>query len=295
MMILSSVKPFGTPVMNLIRKRKSVRTYKKVAISPEDQDGIRKFLAGLPKPPFGTQVRFQWMAPGQDDAQMLKGLGTYGFIKNPAGYMAGACERSEKGLQDFGYLMETVVLHLTGLGIGTCWLGGTFTKSRFSERMKATEQEWIPAVVSAGYPAEKARIFDSWVRKGAGSDKRKPWSELFFRIDFTRSLDPGGAGPFSDALEAVRLAPSASNRQPWRILLSDGGDLHFFLQRSSGYEKKTKWAGMLDLQQADMGIAMSHFELQAREAGLSGSWVAQAPGIAPVPEQKQYVITWKPR
>jgi nitroreductase len=294
-MAQTCINPFHTPVMDLIRKRKSLRTYERKAVSAEHQESIRNFLSALPEPPFGTRLRYQWIAPGPDDPEMLKGLGTYGFIKNPAGYMAAACERSEEGLRDFGYQMENIVLLLTDLGIGSCWLGGTFTKSRFSERMKISEQEWVPAVVSAGYPAGKPRMFDAWVRKSAGSDKRKPWDELFFGPDFSKTLDAETVGPLAKMLEAVRLAPSASNRQPWRILLSDGGDLHFFLQRSGKYEKKAKSAGMLDLQQADIGIAMSHFELMARESGMQGSWIVSDPGIISAPVQARYIVTWKPR
>ena len=34
---------------------------------------------------------------------------------------------------------------------------------------------------------------------------------------------------------------------------------------------------MADLQRVDMGIAMCHFELAARERGLAGRWVVEQP------------------
>jgi len=52
---------------------------------------------------------------------------------------------------------------------------------------------------------------------------------------------------------------------------------------------------MLDLQQADIGIAMSHFELTARESGMQGSWIVSDPGIIFAPVQARYIVTWKPR
>ena len=83
----------------------------------------------------------------------------------------------------------------------------------------------------------------------------------------------------ADMNEMVRLAPSASNRQPWRII-RHGVSWHFYVQRSSGYRRTARLGGVPDLQRVDMGIAMCHWELTAREAGLHGHWVVQEPAIA---------------
>ena len=39
----------------------------------------------------------------------------------------------------------------------------------------------------------------------------------------------------SDPLEMVRLAPSAVNKQPWRVVATDNA-VHFYLKRSKGFE-----------------------------------------------------------
>ena len=49
--------------------------------------------------------------------------------------------------------MEKAILYATGLGLGSCWLGGTFRRSRFAERISARSDEIVPAVASLGYPA----------------------------------------------------------------------------------------------------------------------------------------------
>ena len=68
----------------------------------------------------------------------------------------------------------------------------------------------------------------------------------------------------------VRQGPSASNKQPWRILKS-ADRFHLYLQRTRGYRNVfTRMAQVDDMQRIDMGIAMCHFELTARELGLSG-------------------------
>jgi nitroreductase len=103
--------------------------------------------------------------------------------------------------------------------------------------------------------------------------------------------------PYTRALEMVRLAPSASNKQPWRMVREKNTDVfHLFLQRTKGYhENNSKWFGLMDMQRVDMGIAMSHFELACREEGVEGGWTELKPGnpkIAAIPELTQYVATW---
>lgn len=90
----------------------------------------------------------------------------------------------------------------------------------------------------------------------------------------------------------VRLGPSASNRQPWRVVRQERSDsFHFYLRRSKGYDKLIK---AVDLQRLGLGIAMSHFELTARELSLSGRWERRPPSLSPLPERTEYVQSWIP-
>jgi hypothetical protein len=50
---------------------------------------------------------------------------------------------------------------------------------------------------------------------------------------------------------------------------------------------------LADLQRVDMGIAMCHFELTAREAGLSGEWLRAEPDIEKPDSLTEYVVTWR--
>ena len=91
------------------------------------------------------------------------------------------------------------------------------------------------------------------------------------------------------------MAPSATNRQPWRIVRR-GDDWHFYLARTKGYGKGSPWFKLLriaDLQRVDLGIAMCHFELVAREAGLAGRWVVDDPGLALPGPGIEYTATWR--
>jgi len=64
------------------------------------------------------------------------------------------------------------------------------------------------------------------------------------------------------------MAPSASNNQPWRIVL-DGNCFQFYLFRKPGYQKTF---GRVDIQMIDMGIAMAHLDQVAREYGKVPEW-----------------------
>jgi len=191
--------------------------------------------------------------------------------------------------------MERAILLATDLGLGTCWLGGTFSKSSFARKIGLTGGELMPAVTAVGYPVDAGFSKDR-IRRMAGSNSRRPPEELFYIGDFSTPLAPVDAGAYAGPLEMVRWAPSASNRQPWRIVRTPTG-WHFFLARTKGYGKGTLLFTVLrlaDLQSVDMGIAMCHFELAAREAGLAGDWVIEDPGIATPRAGLEYTATWRP-
>jgi hypothetical protein len=72
-----------------------------------------------------------------------------------------------------------------------------------------------------------------------------------------------------------------------------GGAFHLFLRRTAGYSSVTaNVAGAGDLQRLDMGIAMCHVDLTARELGLAGKWEVLAPPEIDLPERTTYVATW---
>jgi nitroreductase len=281
------------PVLELVRRRFSCRTYLPKPVSEELRSKLKERLARLSAGPFGGRVRLILVAASDDDATVLKGLGTYGTIRNPQGFLVGVMGPEERNLEDFGYLMERAVLEATDIGLGTCWLGGLFRRSRFAAKVGLAVEETIPAVVSAGICADSAKS-GGLFGLVSGRASRLPVEDLFFLGTFDRALPLGDAGIFSSALEAVRWAPSASNKQPWRIV-RQGGRWHFYLRRTMGYNTRmlSRLFGQADLQRVDMGIAMCHFELAAREAGASGTWEIADPGIFLPDALTSYTATWR--
>jgi nitroreductase len=276
---------------DLIDRRYSCRSYQEQPIAAGHKEALEAFMATLTSGPLGSAVRFRLIAAEPDDASALRRLGTYGFIKGATGYIVGAVKAGPGDLEDYGYLLEEVILQATRLGLGTCWLGGTFTRGAFTSRFGGVSpDETIPAVVATGYPADDGT---ERIRRREHGDRRLPPDELFFSGEWAEPLGARADG-YAAALEAVRMGPSATNRQPWRIVRR-GPDWHFYLARTKGYGKGSPWFRLLriaDLQRVDLGIAMCHFELVAREAGVTGAWHVADPGIALPASTIEYAATW---
>lgn len=282
---------FNHKVSEIIRMRTSYRSYTKKVIAEEMHQMIAAYLSNLGEGPFRSQTHFEIVGAKENNQEMLKGLGTYGTIRNPRGFIIGKVKKSDKDMEDFGYLMEKIVLFLTDLGFGTCWLGGSFRRSNFASRISTGSDELVPAVVSVGHMANKRSSLDSIIRLSAGSKKRKDWEELFFKDDMNTVLTKEEAGKYCEPFEMIRLGPSASNRQPWRILLIKNR-IHFFLFRSKQYRRNLKILKLNDLQRVDIGIAMCHFELSAREQGMHGLWQIRQSSNIQIPEDMVYIASW---
>ena len=275
----------NSPVSQIIKIRSSWRSYTGNPIETEKRKKLEGFLEELNSPPFGSKIRFALVDGGVDGARRVPG--TYGVIKGARDFIAAAMEKAPKDHEDYGYLFEKAVLFATDMDLGTCWMGGTLSHTVFAEKIGLQPQETLPCICPVGVRASRRTILDSVFVAGAGSKKRKPWQELFFDKDFSEPLDEKSAGDYANALEMVRLAPSASNRQPWRFI-KDGDDFHLFMQRNRGYRSMFK----ADLQRIDMGIAMCHFELALKEQGVSGEWMIAEPGVN-LPPRTSYTVTWK--
>jgi len=283
------------PITDIVKKRYSCRTYDKTPIENDHRKALKQFLSDSPAGPFGSRPRFNLITAEDKDRDALKDLGTYGFIKDPTGFVLSAVGKTDRGLEDFGYLMERNILYATDLGLGTCWLGGSFTKSSFAEKINAAPAETVPAVAAIGYAAPKKRLMEKAIRWGAGAKNRKPWKNLFFKNEFNEPLSSEHVEEYSNPLEMVRLGPSASNRQPWRVVYdSNDNHFHFYLQRTTAYKTRNKMLfGMADLQRVDMGIAMCHFEMTCKDMELSGQWIFEEPEIDKPSEQMEYLASWK--
>lgn len=266
---------FDTSIIGLIKKRQSKRAYINKDLGKEYIEKINTLLQNYTEGPFGNKVLFSLIVKKTAAEKHKVKLGTYGFISGAQYFIAGQVQNTEHANFDYGYLLEKIILHLTAMDLGTCWLGGTFSRSDFSGILNTDINSIIPAITPVGYTTDTTSVRENIIRWGAKSNSRKDWKELFFSGSFELSLPKEEAGRYEIPLEMLRLEPSASNKQPWRLVKTPDA-FHFYLKRSPGYNRIGKG---VDLQKIDIGIAMSHFELTCRELELKGQWAEINPEI----------------
>ncbi len=273
---------YNRTVIDLIKERISTRTYDGRGLEKEHLDELNAYLDKINQEN-KIRARFKIVSNLGTDKEESKKLGTYGFIQGANTYIVGIMDKYNNDALEFGYVFEKIVLFATDLGIQTCWLGGTFSKDNFMPLAGLKENEFIAIISPVGYKKEKMRIFESTMRATIGADKRKPWNELFFNKNM-QPLDDDEVGEFRMPLEMVRLGPSASNKQPWRII-KDDNTFHFYVCRNKGYGI----AGY-DLQKNDIGIVKCHFDLTVKELAIKGSW--QELKNVNVPDDWEYIVSW---
>ncbi|TYQ12845.1 UNVERIFIED_CONTAM: Nitroreductase [Acetivibrio alkalicellulosi] len=274
-------------VFDVIKKRYSARNYSSKTIEKDMIKKLKDFLDQNRKGPLGSEVRFDIIDATDYEHTELKKFGVYGLIKGPRVFIAGVVKRSEIAMEDFGYCMEKNILFATDIGFGTCWLGGSLSRSTFAQKMNVLEDELLPAVTPIGYTEEKKTLRENFIRMIVGAKNRKNPKDLFLDNSINTPLDLDSCGKYSKVLEAVRLAPSATNKQPWRIIKDAGNTYHLFMKENIAYNKAL---GDIKVQNIDMGIAMCHFELVAIELGLRGAWEIKNPSLEP--GDLKYIVSW---
>ncbi len=266
-----------------IAARYSCRTFDGSPLAASERPRVEALLAGPHDVPFGSEVRFALLdaAPGRGTGAIR--LGTYGIIRGAPGFIAGAVRDGRGAREDFAFALERIVLALTTMGLATCWLAGTYRRGAFADRLGTGRDEILPAVTPVGHPAARPSLTDTVMRIGAGSSRRRSWDEIFA---FSREE----AGPWAPCLEAVRLGPSATNAQPWRVAKEPGRPVFHLGLAAPAPEGSTR--------RLDAGIAMCHFALVATELGLAGSWTPPDPARTArrplLPPATVHVGSWFP-
>ncbi len=276
---------FISNITDLIHERKSVRTYEDTPISRAHLKVLKEEIDTLSSP-FGNEVNYALLETDENETT----LGTYGVIKGTVNYIGAYINDEPYALEALGYELERLMLFLTSLNMGTCWMGGTFKRDDFKKAMDIGEGKLFPIVTPVGYPKEKKAIADKIVRFIAKGNQRKSFEKLFFKETFDSPLDKPLLPIFGEALEMVRLAPSASNKQPWRVLFLNG-DFHFYLKETPGYSKAFPY----NIQKIDMGIAACHFELTCLEKGVELSLSTEKEPNVALEEDMFYSFTYSPK
>ncbi len=262
-----------------IKNRVSVRTFDGIKIPERIMDDIRNYMQKIENP-FQVPIEFQILDAKEHalSSPVIIGENTY---------IAAKYKKVPNAEIAFGYSFEKCILFATSLGLGTVWLAATMDRKAFEKAMGLKEDEVMPAVSPIGYAAKKRSMRENLMRKGLKSDDRMVFEKLFFKGNLHTPLQESEADYWLMPLQMLRLSPSATNKQPWRVVVEEGR-VHFYEEKAKGYAQEK----MGDIQKVDLGIAICHFEIAAKEQGLKGKISQNAPGFA-VPQNMEYIATYE--
>lgn len=263
-------------IAETIKERRSVRTFDGRIVEPKVLQDILEY-ARKAENPYGQVIEWKILSSKNDGVSSAVIVGTDTFI-------AGKMKRAAHAEEAFGYSFEKVVLYAESIGIGTTWIAGTMTRAAFEKAIGLGDDEVMPCVSPLGYPAKKMSVRETMMRAGIKADTRLGFSELFFDGSFDKPLASENAGEIKQALELLRLSPSAVNKQPWRAVI-DGDRVHFYEKHSRGYVTNG-W----DTQKIDMGIALYHFICGIEEIGRKAELLIDDPMI-PCENNTEYIAS----
>lgn len=227
-----------------------------------ERHSVRTFTGQMP----GRDITDRLNLPQHDDYRIVNvdssisgQIGSYGIIKNAPAWLALVTDGSNAAMVRCAMDAEQAVLRLCSLGLGSCWVGGTFNSSDAEKKAGLRAGEKIAAVIPYGYAAARKRFIERVTSALAHSSTRKPFEALF-------TVAEGAPPVYRRILDAVLRAPSAVNAQPWRVKVDKDGNVVFSSATDNTYT-------MLD-----MGIALEHFKIAAGHYGVEGSLeIAESP------------------
>ncbi|MBQ6927857.1 MAG: nitroreductase [Oscillospiraceae bacterium] len=265
-------------ILDLIGKRRSVRSFDGSELSAEEKSALRSFASSAENPwRLWVEIRL---------LDKREHLLSSAVIKGETAYLAAKTARAPHAEEAIGYSLEALMLRALSMGLGTVWLGGTLDRRAFERAMDLESDELMPCVSPVGRPAAKMSLRETVMRGGTGATSRQSFSSLFFDGAFGTPLSEEAAGELLEPLRAVQRAPSAINRQPWRAVRC-GRSVHFYVRHSIPINMRSTG----DLQKIDLGIALCHFALAAEAVGLSARFSLRDPGLA-VPADCEYVASY---
>ena len=238
--------------MNLkeaMNARTSRRTYLETPIA-EDKLNMLKEMIDQINEQGGLSLKLIWEEP----TAFGKLRKSYGMFKGVRNYVLLIGKNNDKDAREkLGYYGEKLVLLATQLGLGSCWVGGTFDRSIGNAYIQP--DEFFSGVITIG----NVEPDKSW--------KERMISKLTHRK--TKAIDEMmrvvGEPPewFLEGMRAVQKAPSAVNAQPVTFTYEQGKVSAYVAAEKYGHEK------------IDLGIAKLHFEIGAG----GGSWELREEGI----------------
>ena len=258
-------------IIEAMKERRSVRTFDGAGITEEQKAILDKAIENTYSP-FGGHVTVRLK-----DFDLKEGYkpSTYGMIKGAEDFFLLGIAPDEDSALSAGFRFEQVVLKAWEEGLGTCWIAATFKWSDFDKNETWPDGEELKVICPVG-KAEKPSVKEKLTRLTLGSKNREDFDKLFFFENFSTPVPKDNV--FREALEMLRIAPSSTNSQPWRVLVS-GDIVHFY------YKPKSE-ASVLDT-----GIGICHFYETENFYGRKGTFSKMTDVPVP-PDNWKYLVSY---
>ena len=233
-----------------VKKRISCRSYEDRFIDAETLQKLKDLIDELNAE---SGLHFQLFTSDEKGRSAVKLAATMfsGPVYTFAALVGGDDPLSSEKL---GYYGQKLVLFATQLGLGTCWVAGTYDQKSITVDVPEKEKIWD--VVPIGYATARIPVKQKVIRATIRRSDRKP--EEFLESDITYDEAPEW---IRKGIEAVLLGPSAANQQPVNIVYRDGK------------VSAKVWKDGRGLEYNDLGIAKKQFEAGAAEAGVKGHFL----------------------
>lgn len=242
--------------LGTLESRHSVRNF---STRPLGEDVVRKLRADITF--INTHEAGMHFELVTDDPDPFRGFRrSYGMFRNVTDYIAVVADTSFANyMERTGYCAQQLVMEAVSMGLGTCYVGGTYDSSVVKVNLRVDRK--ILFIIAIGYPErqDNESLLARVARKLMHRKIRPAWD--FFSSDIPREEAIKLFPMIETGLEAVACAPSALNRQPVRLWLEQS-------QQAGG--TVTVCAGVDDSDPKtliDLGIAKFNFQ-----AVVPGLW-----------------------
>lgn len=243
-------------MIEAINSRKSVRTYEAKSVSADHLLKI-KTIIDQAKPLFDNiPMEVFLIEDGEKIKATFKGLiDKYTKVKAPH-YLAFTSETMEGHLENIGFIGQEIVLRMTALGIGTCWVGSAIKQDIFKAIVNVQDKQHYIILVAFGYSVDEI--------KPVHTRNRLEKNKLV-----TGSYDD----QYETIVQSLIDAPSAVNSQPWKLCITNN-KFDLYLQNKNLLMKHI----LKDMNHIDMGIGLSNLYNSAIDLGYRVQ-LKQAPHI----------------
>lgn len=239
---------------NAIENRTSRRAYKKQRIELNKIEQIKILINNINQE---SGLTIQFVENG--DLFLTGFKASYGLFSGMPSLIALVGKKADPELkQKIGYFGEFLVLECVSLGLGTCWIGGSYNREECQKSIQIKDNEELICIIAVGNAAQNKTIKELLISQiGKG---KQSFDELLAKKDSTPPLW------VTNGIEAARIAPSAANGKP--IIYQYIKD-----QLSVTIAKKNH-----DAEEIDLGISMAHFQLGALQGLKEGTWIKKENG-----------------